>query len=64
MRMCVAISKVRRMLTLLPHNAKLNLFKNQHSFQRQKVFVLSDLRNKLLRIETFVWETWERRQQR
>lgn len=57
MRMCVAISKVRRMLTLLPHNAKLNLFKNQHSFQRQKVFVLSDLCNKLLRIETFVRET-------
>ena len=56
MRMCVAISKVRRMLTLLPHNAKLNLFKNQHSFQRQKVFVLSDLCNKLLRIETFVRE--------
>ena len=64
MRMCEAISKVRRMLTLLPHNAKLNLFKNQHSFQRQKVFILSDLCNKLLRIETFVWETWERRQQR
>ena len=40
MRMCEAISKVRRMLTLLPHNAKLNLFKNQHSFQRQKVSIL------------------------
>lgn len=39
MRMCEAISKVRRMLTLLPHNAKLNLFKNQHSFQRQKVSI-------------------------
>ena len=59
MRMCVAISKVRRILTLLLHNAKLNLFKNQHSFQRQKVFILSDLCNKLLRIETFVRGTWK-----
>lgn len=40
MHMCEAISKVRRMLTLLPHNAKLNLFKNQHSFKRQKVSIL------------------------
>jgi hypothetical protein len=43
MRMCVAISKVRRMLTLLPHNAKLNLFKTNIHFKDRKFLSLEPL---------------------